>query len=73
MFRVIQTVEAFRYPVGKAWGPYAEKVDAEQRIATLRKFQGDGVIEEGDFGSPCAIAEIRPSGSPSTTKTPQEA
>jgi hypothetical protein len=61
-FRVVQTVEAFRYPVGKIWGPYAERIDAEERIATLRKHKGDGVIEFGDFGTPCAQAVPVPDG-----------
>lgn len=53
MFRVVQTVEAFSYPVGKIWGPYEEEVDAQERVATLRDFRGDGVIESGEFGAPC--------------------
>jgi hypothetical protein len=55
VFRVVQTVEAFRYPVGKVWGPYEEKADADERVATLRSFRGDGVIEEGEFGTPCGL------------------
>lgn len=55
MFRVRQTVSAFRYPVGKIWGPYEEKCDAEQRVGTLRSFDGDGDIEDGEFGDPCGI------------------
>lgn len=58
MYRVRQTVPAFRYPVGKVWGPYVERCDAEERVGTLRKFDGDGVIEEGEFGTP-AVA-LRP-------------
>ncbi|MET9126943.1 hypothetical protein [Streptomyces sp. NPDC004528] len=55
MFRVVQTVEAFRYPVGKVWGPYEDKADADERVSTLRSFRGDGVIEDGEFGAPCGI------------------
>lgn len=55
MFRVVQTVSAFRYPEGKVWGPYADEVDAQQRVATLRSFDGDGVIESGEFGAPCGM------------------
>lgn len=55
MFRVVQTVETFRYPVGKIWGPYVEEADAQQRVATLRDFRGDGVIESGEFGAPCGL------------------
>lgn len=57
-FRVVQTVEAFRYPEGKTWGPYLEEVDAQQRLATLRSFQGDGVIENGEFGTPCGMQRV---------------
>ncbi|MET9480978.1 hypothetical protein [Streptomyces sp. NPDC006638] len=54
MFRVRQTKTSGRwYPVGKIWGPYREKVDAEQRVGTLRDRQCDGDIEEGEFGAPC--------------------
>lgn len=55
MFRVVQTVSAFQYPEGKVWGPYEEKGDADERVATLRSFRGDGVIEEGEFGAPCGL------------------
>ncbi|GGX26708.1 hypothetical protein [Streptomyces chryseus] len=55
MFRVVQTVPAFRYPAGKIWGPYVEEVDAQQRLGTLREFKGDGVIESGEFGAPCGM------------------
>lgn len=55
MFRVVQTREAFEYPEGKIWGPYAEQLDANDRVALLREFGGDGVIEDGEFGSPCGI------------------
>ncbi|MFB7114080.1 hypothetical protein [Streptomyces sp. NPDC056291] len=55
MFRVVQTVSAFLYPEGKIWGPYAEEVDAQERVKTLRSFDGDGVIESGEFGTPCGI------------------
>jgi hypothetical protein len=65
MYRVVQTVAAFEYPAGKVWGPYTDKVDADQRVATLRSFSGDGVIEEGDFGTPCRMTDVRPSGDPS--------
>ncbi|WP_282203927.1 hypothetical protein [Kitasatospora fiedleri] len=54
-YRVVQTVEAFRYPVGKVWGPYLEEVDAQQRLATLKNFGGDGVIESGEFGTGVAL------------------
>lgn len=60
MYRVIQTVEAFRYPAGKVWGPYLERLDAEQRIETLRERGGDGVIEYGDFGQPCVATPVVP-------------
>jgi hypothetical protein len=60
MWRVVQTKEAFRYPVGKVWGPYLEEVDAHQRVATLRWKDGDGVIEEGEFGDP--VMAVRPAG-----------
>lgn len=53
MFRVVQTVSAFRYPEGKVWGPYVDECDAQQRVATLRSVGGDGVIEDGEFGAPC--------------------
>lgn len=55
MFRVVQTAEAFRYPKGKIWGPYVEQLDANDRVALLREFGGDGVIESGEFGAPCGI------------------
>ncbi|MGW1268162.1 hypothetical protein [Streptomyces sp. NPDC002491] len=55
MFRVVQTEEAFRYPVGKIWGPYVEELDASARVGLLREFGGDGVIESGEFGSPCGL------------------
>ncbi|MFD8595412.1 hypothetical protein ACFV1L_10460 [Kitasatospora sp. NPDC059646] len=54
-YRVIQTVEAFRYSVGRVWGPYLEEVDAQQRLATLKSFGGDGVIEQGEFGAGVAL------------------
>lgn len=54
-FRVVQTLAAFEYPAGKVWGPYAERMDAEARVKTLREFRGDGVIERGDFGTPCGM------------------
>ncbi|MFJ5103213.1 hypothetical protein [Streptomyces sp. NPDC088554] len=52
-YRVIQTKPAFKYPEGKQWGPYADELDAQQRVTLLREFDGDGVIEDGDFGAPC--------------------
>ncbi|MDH6625776.1 hypothetical protein M2271_003587 [Streptomyces sp. LBL] len=55
MFRVVQTREAFAYSEGKVWGPYVEEVDAQERVKTLRSFDGDGVIESGEFGTPCRI------------------
>ncbi|MGI5404170.1 hypothetical protein ACQEVG_32910 [Streptomyces sp. CA-135486] len=55
MFRVVQTKEAFRYPEGKVWGPYVEELDAQERLALLREFKGDGVIENGEFGTPCRM------------------
>ncbi|WP_425837437.1 hypothetical protein [Streptomyces fractus] len=54
-FRVVQTAEAFRYPVGKTWGPYAEELDASERVHLLREFGGDGVIESGEFGATCGM------------------
>lgn len=51
---VVQTAETFRYPAGKTWGPYVHKCDAEARVKTLRHFKGDGRIETGEFGEPCA-------------------
>lgn len=68
MFRVIQTVSAFEYPEGKEWGPYTEKGDAEQRVATLRSFRGDGVIEEGEFGAPAVMREPVDVGGPSMAR-----
>lgn len=67
-YRVIQTVDAFEYPIGKSWGPYVEKADAEQRVGTLRSFKGDGVIEDGEFGAPCAIREPADVGGPSMAR-----
>jgi hypothetical protein len=58
VFRVVQTREAFAYPVGKVWGPYAEHLDASDRVALLREFGGDGVIETGEFGAPCGISLV---------------
>ncbi|MER7922138.1 hypothetical protein ABTY96_03205 [Streptomyces sp. NPDC096057] len=58
MFRVVQTVSAFHYPEGKIWGPYVEQVDAEKRVGTLRSFHGDGVIESGEFGTPCGLRRV---------------
>lgn len=55
MYRVVQTAEAFRYPEGKVWGPYVEQIDANDRVAILREFGGDGVIESGEFGAPCGL------------------
>lgn len=55
MFRVIQTVPAFKYPEGKTWGPYEKEADAHDRVALLRDFRGDGVIESGEFGAPCGL------------------
>ncbi len=55
VFRVVQTVSAFRYPEGKIWGPYADRIDASDRVALLREFGGDGVIESGEFGAPCGL------------------
>lgn len=63
-YRVVQTVETFKYPAGKAWGPYLERCDADQRVATLRSFKGDGVIEDGEFGAPCAVREPVNAGGP---------
>lgn len=68
MYRVIQTVEAFEYPAGKVWGPYTAEVDAQQRLATLRSFKGDGVIEDGEFGAPCFSREPADAGGPSMGK-----
>lgn len=67
-YQVIQTVAAFEYPVGKSWGPYEELPDAEQRVGTLRSFKGDGVIEEGEFGAPCAMREPADVGGPSMAR-----
>ncbi|MDX2575936.1 hypothetical protein PV332_10630 [Streptomyces scabiei] len=58
MFRVVQTVSAFKYPEGKLWGPYVEQIDANDRVALLREFGGDGVIESGEFGAPCGLARV---------------
>lgn len=55
MFRVVQTMSAFQYPEGKIWGPYVEELDAQERVKTLRSFDGDGVIESGEFGTPCGL------------------
>jgi hypothetical protein len=55
VFRVVQTREAFAYPEGKVWGPYTEQLDANDRVALLREFGGDGVIESGEFGAPCGL------------------
>jgi hypothetical protein len=55
VFRVVQTREAFAYPEGKIWGPYVEQLDANDRVALLREFGGDGVIEDGEFGIPCGL------------------
>lgn len=68
MYRVVQTVEAFSYPAGKLWGPYLEKTDAEQRVGTLRSFKGDGVIEEGEFGTPARAVRPVDAGGPSAMK-----
>ncbi|MEU3986120.1 hypothetical protein AB0F77_39690 [Streptomyces sp. NPDC026672] len=51
-------MSAFRYPEGKIWGPYAEEVDAQERVKTLRSFDGDGVIESGEFGAPCGLSLV---------------
>lgn len=67
-YRVVQTVAAFEYPAGKVWGPYTEDVDAQQRLATLRSFKGDGVVEDGEFGAPCAMREPVDAGGPSMAK-----
>ncbi|WP_406161053.1 hypothetical protein [Streptomyces canus] len=58
MFRVVQTREAFAYAVGKVWGPYVEQLDANDRVALLREFGGDGVIESGEFGAPCGLSLV---------------
>jgi hypothetical protein len=58
VFRVVQTVSAFRYPEGKLWGPYEEHLDASARVALLREFGGNGVIESGEFGAPCGISLV---------------
>jgi hypothetical protein len=58
MWRVVQTVEAFRYPVGKVWGPYLDEPDAHERVSLLRRHNGDGVIEDGEFGAP--VTALRP-------------
>lgn len=55
MFRVVQTKNAFQYPEGKVWGPYLEELDAQDRLSLLREFDGDGVIENGEFGAPCGL------------------
>lgn len=67
-YRVIQTVEAFEYPVGKVWGPYVAKCDADERVKTLRSLDGDGVIEDGEFGAPCAMREPADVGGPSMAR-----
>jgi hypothetical protein len=58
MFRVVQTVAAFKYPKGKVWGPYIAKEDAERRVKTLESVGGSGLVDEGDFGPACAA--VRP-------------
>lgn len=63
-FRVVQTVSAFRYPEGKVWGPYIEETDAQERLATLKDFGGDGVIEHGEFGTPCGVVLAGSDGGP---------
>lgn len=67
-WRVIQTKEAVKYPVGKEWGPYTELCDAEGRVNTLRSFRGDGVIEEGEFGEPAMMRRPVGVGGPSAAK-----
>jgi hypothetical protein len=68
MWRVVQTKEAFRYSAGKVWGPYLEKIDAEQRVGTLRDYGGDGVIEDGEFGSPVLSRRPVDVGGPSAAR-----
>ncbi|MFJ6636613.1 hypothetical protein ACIQMR_35395 [Streptomyces sp. NPDC091376] len=58
MYRVVQTKEAFRYPEGTTWGPYLEEVDAQERLASIRRHEGDGVIESGEFGAPCGLTHV---------------
>lgn len=57
-YRVVQTVPAFEYEPGKIWGPYVDELDAHDRVALLREFKGDGVIESGEFGAPCGIRTV---------------
>lgn len=57
-YRVVQTVEAFKYPKGTIWGPYTKKEDAAKRVETLESFKGCGLIDEGEFGDPCSA--VRP-------------
>lgn len=66
MFRVVQTVEAFKYPKGMIWGPYISKEDAEKRVELLESVGGAGLIDEGDFGPACAA--VRPSYEDGTEK-----
>lgn len=58
MYRVIQTVAGFEYPLGKIWGPYIDRADAERRVETLESFKCVGLIQEGDFGPACVA--VRP-------------
>ena len=51
---VRQTREAFRYPAGKAWGPYAEMGPALRRKAQLQAKGGDGKIVYSPE-APCAM------------------
>lgn len=51
-YNVIQTTDTFRYPAGKVWGPYSERIDAETRVAVLKYFKGDGRIEKTG-AAPC--------------------
>lgn len=58
-FIVRQTKEAFRYPAGKEWGPYALTRDAAERKALLQRKGGDGKIVYS-HGEPCAIRRPKP-------------
>jgi hypothetical protein len=45
-----------------------DRVDAEQRVGTLRAFGGDGDIEEGEFGAPAVALRPVDVGGPSAAK-----
>lgn len=67
-YRVIQTVAAFRYPAGKVWGPYTCEDFAQDQLAKIRRYDGDGVIEEGEFGAPAVALRPVDVGGPSAAR-----